>query len=381
MSKMYYCGVDMRTVQFIAQECGYTTEEVWAAFQLLHTDARESTVAAIMKGLFPDSGLCCPESIRKIVWKLMKDVVEKLELKWLNPNQEWIDDPENQKYSVILKDKKYGTCQVIGSGDTNPIKCTSTLKGAYQPKYKAAVTKPFSIALHIGLFIYVSTKVYTGSTSDHIILESELENNPKLRALLLKYGLLLDGGFHPTWIKKGEGGEDAGGEGEDGDGAEEERDEAEEEEEEEEGSFGLAKLFFPITKPKIWRKYLAPDETLEQYMAHVEECLEYNERHGFIRARIEHRFGQGGIGHFSGLMERRWLHDVDLILPAFKFLCIGKNIETWNKWGSAGAYVNHAPPDSYFRSAPINRARFPRPTDHKTKLLYPLPLALKPKQG
>ena len=221
------CSVHDQTVQYIAQECGYTSAQVYAAFQLLHTDARESTVAAMMKG----------------------------------------------------------------------------------------------------------TKTYTGSSSDNVILKSELERSPILRELLLKYGILLDGGFHPTSIrreKECDDAEDRKGKG--CDGAEEEGDEQDDEAEEEEGDgnegdMGLAKLFFPIRKPKIWRKYLAPGETLEQYMAHVEYCLEYNERHGFMRARIEHRYGPSGIGHFSGLMERRWLHDADYVLFAFKFVCIGRSLD------------------------------------------------------
>ena len=44
-----------------------------------------------------------------------------------------------------------------------------------------------------------------------------------------------------------------------------------------------------------------------------------NERHGFVRARIEHRYGDSGIGHFSGLLERRWRHDVKKLLWALKF--------------------------------------------------------------
>lgn len=384
------CGVHDQTVQYIAQTCGYTSAQVYAAFQLLHTDARESTVAAMMKGWFPDSGLCCTESIRKIVWKLMKDVVQKLEPKWLHPHQEWINDPENLKYPEVLKDKRYTSCQVIGSGDTNPIKCVSTLTGAFQPKYQENVIKPFTIALHTGLFIYVSTKTYTGSSSDNVILQSELEKSEILRELLLKYGLLLDGGFHPTSIRRGkecDDAEDRRGKG--CDGAEEEGDEQEDDEEGEEageeegdgkeGDMGLAKLFFPIRKPKIWRKYRAEHESIEEYMAHVEYCLEYNERHGFMRARIEHRYGPSGIGHFSGLMERRWLHDVDYVLFAFKFVCIGRNIDTIKKWGTQGGYVNFAPSDEYFRRAPINSKRFPRPTDKKTKILYPLPFSMKPK--
>ena len=358
------CGVRDQTVQYIAQTCGYTSPQVYAAFQLLHTDARESTVAAMMKGWFPDSGLCCPESIRKIVWKLMKDVVEKLEAMWLHPHQEWIDDPENLKYPDVLKDERYMSCQVIGSGDTNPIKCVSTLTGVFQPKYQESVIKPFTLTLHTGLFIYVGTKTYTGSSSDNVILKSELERSPILRELLLKYGILLDGGFHPTSIRRDKECDDAEDRKGNGcDGAEEEGDEQDDEEGDEaeedegdgnEGDMGLAKLFFPIRKPKIWRKYLAPGETLEQYMAHVEYCLEYNERHGFMRARIEHRYGPSGIGHFSGLMERRWLHDADYVLFAFKFVCIGRNIDTLKKWGTQGGYVNFAPSDEYFRRAPIN---------------------------
>ena len=67
------------------------------------------------------------------------------------------------------------SCQVIGSGDTNPIKCVSTLTGVFQPKYQESVIKPFTLTLHTGLFIYVGTKTYTGSSSDNVILKLSLQ--------------------------------------------------------------------------------------------------------------------------------------------------------------------------------------------------------------
>ena len=45
------------------------------------------------------------------------------------------------------------------------------------------------------------------------------------------------------------------------------------------------------------------DTPLTEHTCEKENCLEYNERHGFIRARIKHRFGPSGIVHITGLME------------------------------------------------------------------------------
>ena len=202
-----FCGVSLETCQYIAQECDVSPEAVYASFTFLHTDARYTTVAAMMKGLDPACGLCCAESCRLVIFDTIEKIVEKLKDIWLTPRQEWLDHPENLKYGTVLKDDEYAECQIIGSGDTNPIKCVSTVVGAYQPKYEDSVTKPFSLATHTGLFFFVSKLLYTGSTSDHIILQNELKRDPGLRALLLKYGILLDGGFHPTLIEK-EGGED-----------------------------------------------------------------------------------------------------------------------------------------------------------------------------
>ena len=82
------CGVSLGTVQFMAQKVGCSTEAMYATLQLLHTDARESTVAAMMKGLAPDSGLCCEDSIRLTVWEVIKQTVLALEAAWLTAREE-----------------------------------------------------------------------------------------------------------------------------------------------------------------------------------------------------------------------------------------------------------------------------------------------------
>ena len=130
----------------------------------------------------------------------------------------------------------------------------NTIKYVFQPKYATSVVKEFSIATHTGFVIYVSNTLYTGSTSDGIILEVELRNE-KLRALLTRYGILLD----------------------------------------------------------------------------------------------------------------RWRHDIRLLLWALKFVFIARNIEMWHTWGDAGPYHNVPPASGYFQQAPINRQRYPRPVDKKTK--------------
>ena len=310
-----YCGVSLRTVQFMAQNVdGCSTEMMYAALQLLHTDARESTVGAMMAGLDPNCGLCCEDSIRKVVWPLMQKTVEVLEGSWLTAREEWLHHPANEKYKDVLVSSMYSSCRIIGSGDTSPLKCVSTIKYVFQPKYATSVVKEFSIATHTGYVIYLSKTLYTGSTSDGIILEVELRNE-KLRTLLTKYGILLDGGFHPTSIPRGA--EDAVPPTyHDADALAEGRDYLAEALEEGEiefippnlddasddaasdagvsGGFAEAKLFFPVKKPQIWPKHLGPTQSIEDYNANAETLLEFNERIGFVRARIEHRYGDSG---------------------------------------------------------------------------------------
>ena len=67
-----------------------------------------------------------------------------------------------------MVDPQYSSCRIIGSGDTSPLKCVSTIKYVFQPKYATSVVKKFSIAMHTGFVIYVSDTLYTGSTSDGI---------------------------------------------------------------------------------------------------------------------------------------------------------------------------------------------------------------------
>lgn len=84
-------------------------------------------------------------------------------------------------------------------------------------------------------------------------------------------------------------------------------------------AFTQANLFFPIKKPQICPRHLGPNQSLEEYNANVEYALELNERHGFQRARIEHQYGDGGIGCFSGLTERRWRHSTTTYLLSYFF--------------------------------------------------------------
>ena len=96
-----YCGVSLRTVQFMAQNVdGCSTEMMYAALQLLHTDARESTVGAMMAGLDPNCGLCCEDSIRKVVWPLMQKTVEVLEGSWLTAREEWLHHPSQPMKNI-----------------------------------------------------------------------------------------------------------------------------------------------------------------------------------------------------------------------------------------------------------------------------------------
>lgn len=371
------CGVSSRTVSFMSNKMNVSMELMYASLQLLHTDARESTVAAMMKGLAPGCGLCCEDSIRTKVWPLMEATVRALEGEWLTARDEWIHHPNNKMYKSVLVAPVYNSFDIIGSGDTSPIKCVSTIKDVHQPKYAGSVLKEFSIATHTGLVIYVSDVLYTGSSSDGIILENELLNNEELRTLLTKYGLLLDGGFHPTTVRKevrAAAAEDPEDPYRDKEGEIEIIPSSASDDSSSPGD-GLtqAKLLFPVRKPKIWPRHLDAHQSLEEYNANAEEMLELNERHGFVRARIEHRYGDSGIGHFSGLLERRWRHDVKKLLWALKFVFIARNIETHQTHGPGGAYHNVPPSDDYFKSAPINRKRFKRPVDKATKKEYPLP--------
>ena len=126
--------------------------------------------------------------------------------KRLTAREEWLHHEENKKYPAVLKDPKYASHFIIGYGDTSPIKCVSTIVGSHQPKYAASVAKEFSMTTHTGFTIFVSKDIYSGSSSDGLILERELRENPELRDLLSKYGLLLDGGFHSTAIRRPGGG-------------------------------------------------------------------------------------------------------------------------------------------------------------------------------
>ena len=87
-------------------------ELMYASLQLLHTDARESTVAAMMKGLAPGCGLCCEDSIRTKVWPLMEATVRALEGEWLTARDEWIHHPNNKMYKSVLVAPVYNSFDV-----------------------------------------------------------------------------------------------------------------------------------------------------------------------------------------------------------------------------------------------------------------------------
>ena len=137
----------------------------------------------------------------------------------------------------------------------------------------------------------MSKHLYTGSTSDVLILEVELNENEELRALLTKYGILLDGGFHPTSIRKEVRREgeiniidlsllDPRVEGEidfvpSTSSASSSADEAKADDDA--LPFAQAKLFFPVKKPKIWPRHLGAAQSLDEYNANAEELLEFDD--------------------------------------------------------------------------------------------------------
>ena len=101
----------------MAKEVGCCADTMYAAFQLLHTDCRESTFAAMMKGPAPKSGLTSEKSIRRKVWPLMKQPVERLEHRWLTAQEVWLHHAENLKYKNVLVDPLYARYDIIGSGE------------------------------------------------------------------------------------------------------------------------------------------------------------------------------------------------------------------------------------------------------------------------
>ena len=307
-------GFNAQVLNDVSLRSNVSADLCYACSAFLYTDARVETTAALLRaqGI---SNLSVSTLYEKM-FPAFKQVAKAMEDPWLTPQAKWLDHENNKQYRKIF-DLRGVDVDIVGSVDTFPIRCISTVPGAFQPKYQEYVLKGLGACSHTGFVIAFSDAMYCGSSYDGFIFEIEAAREKSFANL----PLFADGGFRTSPL-----------------------------------------LFKPFTGPQIWPKYLDAGQTVEQYHSTAEQRLEYNERLGFCRARIEHRFGLSGVGCFAGVMERRWRHSPHVLINCLKFLFICKNVDNEKEHGCGGCYhVRAPPPDEYFRSAKINRNRYPMP--------------------